>query len=170
MTSRNHDLRKSNFARHCPDKQDRDNQICSEAFLMRREHEHYLSFYCLELICKDAWTSENNRPKAISRLEKDIERDLKDSDIWAILKHDSIIASVETATQKIAIKTKTEHLDVRPFISRETENNLPAHVGLHWDTDSLPVPISIVDLVIANNLAISVDDSYHATKKRRKRK
>ena len=170
MTSLNHDLSNSSFARHCPDKQDRDTQICSEAFLMRRGYDHYLSFFCLELICQNAWTSENNRPKSINKLERDIDRDLKDTDMWAILYHDSIISSVEIATQQIAARTGIELLDLHPFISPETKDNLPSHVGLHWDTSSLPVPLSILDLAIANNLAISVDDSYHATRKRRKRK
>ena len=170
MTSRNRDLSDFSFARHCPDKQDRATQICSEAFLMRREYEHYLSFFCLELVCQDAWISENNRPKSINRLERDIDRDLKDTDMWAIHYHDSIIASVEIASQQIARKAGIEQLDLDPRISPETEDNLPSHVGLHWDSSSLPVPESILDLAIANNLAISVDDSCHATRKRRKRK
>ena len=170
MTSRNHDLSNFSFARHCPNKQDRDTQICSEAFLMRRGYEHYLSFFCLELICQDAWILENNRPKSINQLEGEIERDLNDTDMWAIHFYDSIIDSVKIATQQIAAKTGTDQLDLHPFISPETENNLPSHVGLHWNTSSLPVPVSIIDLAIANNLAISVDDSYHATRKRRKRK
>ena len=169
MTSCNHDLSNSSFARHCPDKQDRVTQICSEAFLMRRGFDHYLSFFCLELICQDAWVSENNRPKSINKLERDIDRDLKDKDMWAIHYHESIIDSVEIATQQIAEKTGTEQLDLHPFISLETEDNLPSHVGLHWDISSLPVPVSILDLTIANNLAISVDCSYPAKKKRRNR-
>ena len=170
MTSRNHDLSNFSFARHCPDKKDRPTQICSEAFLMRRGYDHYLSFFCLELICQDAWESENSRPKSINRLEREIERDLKDTDMWAILFYDSIISSVEFASQQIAAKTGIEKLELHPFISPETDDNLPSHVGLHWDTSSLPVPVNSLDLTIANNLAISVDDSYHATRKKRLRK
>ena len=169
MTSRNHDLRNFSFARHCPNKKDRVTQICAEAFLMRRGYDHYLSFFCLELVCQDAWTLEDNRPKSINKLEKDIDRGLKDTDMWAIHHHDSVIASVKEATQQIADKTGTEQLDLHPFISPETEDALPSHVGLHWDTDSLPVPVNSLDLLIANNLAISVDCSYPAKKKRRNR-
>lgn len=168
MQSNEYNFSDSHLIRHCRKKHLNDRWPSYEAFLIRRGVEDYLSFNCLEMLCCDAWDLVNERPKAISELEKSFPLSLKDTDLWAISHCNIIINSIRRAAHEAARNAKVEYTDVLPTISQEARPNNPSHVGVKWNSQAISVPENCLDLAIANKLSASVEYTFPAKKNRRR--
>ena len=144
----------------------------ADSFQIRRDKEDDLSFVCLQWVCEDAWVFEGNRPKGIVILEKPYPLETRKNDLWAVSLGSTILNSIREAARKAAQKSNVEYSDVSPVASNDSMSNIRAKVGVKWNSRAIAVPKNVLDLAIANRLAISVEHVFPAKEndKRRNRR
>ena len=150
------------LVRFCSKKEPPGNTPSAASFQIRRNREDDLSFVCLQWVCDDAWVLVDNRPKGIVVIEKPYPLETTNSDLWAVSLVSTILSSIRFAARKAAQRANVEYSDISPSASHDRKSNIPAKVGVKWDGRAIAVSESVLDLAIANRLAITVEHIYPA--------
>ena len=125
MRIEENDLDRSNLIRHCPDYKCNGGKPTYKAFRLRsNKNEPYLSFYCLEKICRDAGHLVDCR-RGIETLEEAPPLGIKIGDVWVVFPIEEL---------KLAVKKVTSKL---PDVFFAPEDGPPYHVGVEWEDKKL---------------------------------